>query len=163
MITQDQLKEQLHYNHETGIFTWIISKGRLCKVGNVAGSLNKTGYINLIIDKKSYKAHRLAWLYTYGNNPTIEIDHINGIKSDNKILNLRSVSHVENMKNKPKYKNNKSGFTGVSWCKRLNKWQVDIAINGKTKYLGVFVNLSDAVKRRVDTEMALNFHTNHGR
>ena len=163
MITQKQLKEQLHYNPETGVFTWLISKGRLCRAGNIAGCKKKSGYIDIVLSGKSYKAHRLAWLYVNGHYPLMDIDHINGVKSDNRIVNVRDVEHIENMRNKPKYKNNKSGFIGISRHKKLNKWQAEISINGKTKYIGVFSELGDAVKARVEAEEKCSFHINHGR
>ena len=80
MITQSELKNILHYNQDTGVFTWI-------KNSIVAGTVEKKGYIAIKINRKSYKAHRLAWLYIYGNFPKEQIDHLNGIKNDNCINN----------------------------------------------------------------------------
>lgn len=168
MITQSQLKKQLHYSPETGVFTWLISKGRLCKAGDVAGSLssgkpNACGYIKIMISGKSYGAHRLAYLYVTGCFPKNETDHLNGNKSDNRFINLRCVTRQENLKNKSKYKCNKSGFIGVGWHKRDKVWVASIRLNKKLIHLGNFKNLSDAVKVRIDAELSHGFHINHGR
>ena len=163
MITQLQLKEILHYNPETGIFIWKVNKSRRAKTGMRAGSKHTTGDVRIFINGKSYKAHRVAWLYVYGNFPGNKIDHQNGIKDDNKISKLKDVSHTENMKNHPVHKNSKSGFIGVSWHKKTGKWQADISVNKKTIYLGIFSNISDAVKVRIDAEAKYGYHINHGR
>lgn len=100
MITQEYLKERLTYNPQTGVFIWNSSniKGHV-KKGKIAGSKDSRGYIKIQIDRKDYTAHRLAWLYEYGEWPKYTIDHINRIKYDNSINNLRDVTQAENNKN----------------------------------------------------------------
>lgn len=88
MITQEELKEYLHYDPLTGDFNWTIGKRGL-KVNSKAGSMNDQGYVIIRINNIRYRAHRLAWLYVYGHFPINEIDHINGVRSDNRIENLR--------------------------------------------------------------------------
>jgi hypothetical protein len=145
MITQSELKSQLHYNQETGIFTWIKSK-RSDVVGKQAGSyLN--GYLKVKINQSPYYLHRLAWLYTYGKWPKNEIDHINGIKADNRIKNLRDVSASMNQENhrKPQV-NNKSGYLGVSWRTKFKKWRAVIRVNKKHKEIGMYDTPEEAYK-----------------
>jgi hypothetical protein len=141
MITQDILKSHVHYNPETGLFTWLVSKTHNVKIGQVTGCINTDGYLRIMINRKSYLAHRLAWLYMYGNFP-LYIDHINEIKSDNKIVNLRECKKSENLKNIGMLRNNTSGFKGVSWNK--GKWQVRAKLNGKSHYLGMYQDINDA-------------------
>jgi len=165
MLTQQILKQYLHYDTETGIFTWInkTSKFANIKVGNIAGCLHCRGYIIIRFNCKYYKAHHLAWLYIYGKFPNGEIDHINHIRNDNRIINLRCISRLENMHNQSMYKTNKSGFTGVTWHKRDKKWVAHIRINNKRIHLGNFVNIDDAILARKKANDRYNFHYNHGK
>lgn len=159
MITQDQLKEVLDYNPETGVLTWKITRGR-ATAGNEAGTLNKSGYVNIKINGRVYKAHRLAYLYVHGYTPN-EVGHDNQNCSDNRILNLIDLSHAENMKNKKVYKNNKSGVPGVTWHKKIKQWQVHIRVNDKSIHLGYFKELNEAVEVRNKAKADCNFHVNH--
>ena len=136
MITQEYLKKILHYDENTGIFTWLVSKAKRIKIGDIAGKLHHTGYINIKINKKEYLAHRLAWLYVKNKWPKNQIDHINGIKDDNKIENLRDVTNRKNISNTHKHRNGK--LVGCTLDKRYNKWRAQISINGKRKSLGYY-------------------------
>jgi hypothetical protein len=147
MLTQERLKELLNYDEETGLFTRkkaLAAKG--CSINKIAGCLTVRGYWKISIDKKQYTAHRLAWFYVNGCFPESAIDHINGIKTDNKISNLRLVTHSENLQNIYKSrKNNKTSKTlGVSWYKRDKKWQAEIQVNKKRIHLGRYDSLSEA-------------------
>lgn len=137
MITQAELKERFNYDPETGIFTHKRSKGTLN--GKPSGSFHKsTGYHHHVIDKKFYGTHRMAWIYMYGEVPNV-VDHINGIRNDNRISNLRNVNSQINSQNlKGPGKNNTTGFLGVSYCKITKKFRATIKINKKNKYLGLF-------------------------
>ena len=141
-VTQDRLKELLNYNSETGIFTWKVNRGGR-KIGSIAGA-KSLGYRNIMIDKISYQAHRLAWLFVYGKWPEKDLDHINLERDDNRICNLRVVSDSENKQNQKMYKTNTSGFKGVSWCKNRKKWIASICINYKTIPLGKFDDPKEA-------------------
>lgn len=137
-LTQSRLKELLHYNPDTGLFTWKVSLSKRVKVGDIAGTVKNPGYLRIRIDGKPYYAHRLAWLYVYGAWPKDQIDHINGERTDNRICNLREATNAENQQNRKKQINNVSGYPGVYWNKSGQKWQARIKINSKTKYLGLF-------------------------
>ena len=89
LITISELIAQLNYEPETGIFTWKKAKRGHTKAGAKAGTIRPNGYINITINRKPYYAHRLAWFYTTGQWPTHHIDHINGVRDDNRIENLR--------------------------------------------------------------------------
>lgn len=144
MITQNQLKEELEYNPETGLFIRKKS-GNGNNKGDVAGSKDKDGYIIIRVHGKRYKAHRLAWLYIYGYLPKAQIDHINRNKSDNRISNLREVFHADNRKNQDKTKRNSTGRKGVSFSGDKNKpYRVYCSINGVNTYLGMFKTLEEA-------------------
>ena len=139
MLTQDRLKELLHYNPETGLF---IRKS--LKIGNISGYINRDGYRRIRVDYKAYSAHRLVWLYVYGLFPKDQIDHINGIKDDNRLINLRECNRSENNQNVVSSRSSTSKYLGVSWSKQNNKWRADIKINNKNKYLGYFDIEEDA-------------------
>ena len=145
MITQSQLKEQLQYNPDTGVFTRLVNASQM-KAGDVAGYKNNNGYIAVRVTGKTYKAHRLAWLYIYGIWPENHIDHINEIKDDNRFCNLREANHSENLRNRGANKNNTSGFKGVNWHKNTGKWVAKININRKRNHLGYFNDPKEAYK-----------------
>jgi len=136
MLNQETLKQHLSYDPSTGFFTRLVAKSNAVKVGDIAGSKDKNGYITLMVKGKLYKGHRLAWLYTHGNWPIYEIDHINGKKDDNRLCNLRDVEKWVNQHNRGANKTNTSGFKGV--CRKGKKWSAVISINKKTHWLGVF-------------------------
>ena len=98
-MTQEYLKSLLDYNPETGKFIWKVSKNNRVKSGSEAGTIQSSGHRSILIDKKDYLAHRLAWLWYYGRWPEDQIDHINHNPDDNRIENLREVSNQENGKN----------------------------------------------------------------
>jgi hypothetical protein len=142
-LTQERLKELLSYDPLTGVFLWKVAKKHGGCVGDVAGSKNSQGYIVIGADGKHYKAHRLAWLYHYGEIPK-EIDHANLDKSDNRISNLRPATRSQNRSNIRAYKNSASGQKGVSPHGMTGKWQAVISIGGKQNYLGLFERQEDA-------------------
>jgi len=144
MLTQERLKELLDYDPETGVFVWKVNKGPRAAVGTIAGTVDSYGYIRIQLDKKAYRAHRLVWFYVYGQWSEKELDHINRIKTDNRLENLRDVSQSENQWNRDKYKNNTSGFAGVCWHKHSKKWAAQISAFGRGKCLGYFDTLEAA-------------------
>ena len=161
-LTQDKLKTLFSYDEETGVFTRKKATCNRVKIGDHFGSFNDQGYLTGRVDSKTYRIHHLAWMYTYGVLPK-EIDHINGVRDDNRIANLRSVEHSENMKNIKKPKTNTSGYMGVCWHPQSSKWRVRFRSKGKYIHGGMFVNILDAVKKRDAMYKQYGFHNNHGR
>ena len=141
------LKSILDYNPHTGVFTWKVSFRNNIKIGQIAGCLwidkrnPDSKYYQIVITGKQYKLHRLAYFYITNIDPTEkDIDHINGNSLDNRFENLRLATNADNNKNKKKHKNNKSGYKGVSWHKRIKKWQAEIQVNNKQIPLGYYTN-----------------------
>lgn len=127
------------------------------------GKPKKNGYLRTSILGLTYYAHRLAWALHYGEWPVAEIDHINGDRADNRIINLRSVSHVENCRNLSKPINNTSGVIGVSWSASREKWVAYIDDAKGRIPLGRFTEFHEAVIARKAAETALRYHPNHGK
>tara|TARA_R110000787_G_scaffold198918_2_gene309980 strand:+ start:662 stop:1153 length:492 start_codon:yes stop_codon:yes gene_type:complete len=160
MISQAKLKELFIYNKDSGIFTRIVSTACNNKVGDVVGSLDN-GYLRVKVDGKNYRLHRLAFLYVTGEMPE-EVDHLNHVRSDNRWVNLREASDIENSRNKSISKSNTSGVIGVFWAKDRNRWRSQIMVDNKTIWLGQFAEFSDAVNARKNAEVLYGFHENHG-
>ena len=112
-MKQEELKQILDYDPDTGLFRWKIKPRSQTDLGDIAGTLCQ-GYIRITINKKNYYAHRLAWLYMTGQWPVNTVDHINRIRNDNRISNLREATDQEQQFHLGEYKNNTSGFKGVS-------------------------------------------------
>lgn len=143
-LTVSRLREVLEYNPETGLWTWLSTLSIRRVSGSQAGELKKNGYIFIGIDCERYRAHRLAWFYVYGKWPQYQIDHINGNRSDNRLVNLRLATNKENSTNRDKNRNNTSGFKGVFWNKRSKKWTAKINNGSKQIHLGNFYDPLDA-------------------
>ena len=141
MVTQEELKNVLEYEPDTGHFIRIKCKIRTL-IGKVAGNLHPNGYVYIEINEKPYRAHRLAWLYTHGRWPAEHIDHINGIKNDNRIANLREATRSQNMKNSKLQKSNTSGLKGA--YKREYGYVSTIRHEGREVYLGFFKTAEEA-------------------
>lgn len=146
-LKQDRLKRLLHYFPEEGKFYWLVNKSS-AKMFDEAGSLQKDGYIIIGIDKKSYLAHRLAFLFMTGEVPEY-VDHINGDRSDNRWENLRPCSLSENNRNRKITNKNTSGVKGVSWHKASGKWQVQLSVKGNNHF-GLYSSLEEAEKRAIE-------------
>lgn len=139
MITQKRLKELLLYDSDTGVFVWIVNRGRQAKAGDIAGCVDNKGYIKICVDGKRYKAHRLAWLYMTGEWPVHFIDHKDHVEANNRFSNLRDVTRSVNGQNqKCAHRNNKSGLLGVAWNEKAKKWRAEIHTNGSREFLGYF-------------------------
>jgi hypothetical protein len=144
ILTQQRLQELLKYDPETGVFTNRVTRNGRAKVDDNAGYVNALGYVVIQIDGKKLHAHRLAWLYMHGHWPINQIDHINRNPTDNRICNLRDVTASENAHNISFSKRNTSGVRNVVWSKKNKKWQAQIMVNNKYKYLGLFDELTQA-------------------
>ncbi len=151
-ITQERLKQVVNYSPETGMFTRLVATSTCVKVGGIVGHYDNNGYLKCSIDMAEYRMHRLAFLYTEGFFPEHDVDHINGIRDDNRWCNLRHATRACNMQNKRVYSSNKSGFPGVSWCKGRGKWRSDCKLKGKTVYLGCHSTTIEAALARLTFE-----------
>jgi len=162
MITQEDLKQIINYNPETGALLWLKTTGKRIKKGNVAGSRDRTsGYRNLRINGKIYREHRAVWFYMYNEWPKY-LDHINHIRDDNRLINLRKVTHQENLKNQKLNKKNTSGITGVVRDIIRGKWRAQIVVYYKRINLGRFDDKFEAICARKSAEIKHGFHKNHG-
>jgi len=144
-ISQQYLMSVLKYDSESGVWLWIKCSSKNVPAGKVAGSVNNiTGYRSIKLDGKRYYAHRLAFTYVTGVPlpDSLCVDHINGIRDDNRWDNLRSVTTAINSQNlrKAKSSNLTSGLLGVSWNKKASKWRSYINIDGKQVHLGFFTD-----------------------
>lgn len=157
-VSQSRLAHLLDYDRETGVFTWRRPSSNRVQAGQAAGSLLTNGYLNIAIDGRRYRAHRLAWLYVYGRMPEDQIDHINRNKLDNRIANLREATNLENHRNMPRQKNNTSGIIGVSWCAYYQKWRAHITVLGKLIHLKYSDSLLEAASARKAAEIRYGFH-----
>lgn len=141
ILSAERLREVLHYDPETGVFTWKVRTSNRVNVGSAAGAMLKTGYLSICIDSKFYRAHRLAWLYVRGEWPKADIDHLNGKRTDNRFCNLRDASRSKNQQNlrKARGENTHSGLLGVHRTDKVHKqWRASIKVDGKDKHLGNF-------------------------
>lgn len=149
-----------NYNHKTGILTWKVRAANCVKIGEEAGFKHgMEGYRCVCVNRKCYQVHRLCWEIENGDIPEgMEIDHINGVRDDNRIDNLRLVTKKENLKNKGMYKSNSSGFTGVSYDKSQDVWVSKIS----GKLIGKYKSIVDAVESRIVSEVSMKYHINNG-
>lgn len=143
-MTQERLKELLDYDPETGVFEWRVDRGGSVKAGRSAGGIDRKGYVKIVVDGRAYRGHRLAWLYVYGRFPAQETDHINLIKADNRISNLREATRSNNCANKKPYR---SGLKCAYWKSRIRRWTAQIRRNGVLVHLGCFKTELEAHER----------------
>jgi len=156
-LLHKELLGLLDYDPLTGVFKWKVNCSTQVKSGDIAGHMAKNGRIDIGLNGKLYKAHRLAWFYVYGYFPENNIDHIDRIPHHNWISNLREVSQICNMRNTGNNKNNVSGVKGVSWYKATEKWKVQITINSRNYTVGYYKNFDNAVCARLAVEQCLNW------
>ncbi len=173
-LTAETVRKLLRYDPKAGELywrrrsqKWFPSK-KAWKTWNVRFSGQRAltaisrGYRVGFVLSKYCTAHRIIWLMMTGEWPN-HIDHVNGIRNDNRWCNLRSVSQAQNNKNKRIGKNNKSGQLGVYWNKSEDRWVSQIYIDGKCKYLGHYVDFDEACTVRKQAELEYHFNPNHGR
>ncbi len=156
MLTQARVKELFDYREDGELVRKVQTSSRAL-VGNVAGYPNDIGYKSTMVDGKRYYNHRLIWLWHFGYFPENDLDHINRIRGDNRIENLREVSRVCNMRNAKVFSTNHSGITGVCWYKNRSQWLVYIIIKNKQISVGLYDNLLEAAKARWEAEVDHNF------
>lgn len=134
-LTAERLRELLHYDPLTGVFTWKVTRSNNAPAGTVC-DYKSHGYVSVRIDYMLYGAHRLAWLYMTGEWPANEVDHKDNCILNNKWENLRQATKLQNRRNMGfRKKQNTSGYKGVSWCSRLDMWVAQIGIDYGSKYI----------------------------
>jgi hypothetical protein len=134
--TAEEVRAALSYCPLSGKFVWRVSSAR-AKAGSQAGYYAK-GYVCVGLFGMMFRAHRLAWLYMTGEWPSLAIDHINGVRDDNRFANLRLATNQQNAANRPRSANNKSGVKGVYWHLGSRKWVAQINVSGKRIHLGAY-------------------------
>lgn len=158
-IDSIRLREILDYNPETGKFIWLVNPCKNIKAGTEAGCVSDYRYIT--IQRKRYGAHRLAWLYVYGELPVLSIDHINGDPFDNRISNLRLATVAQNSQNRYKaQKNNPHGNLGLTYDKVKKLWRARIGLNGKRIYIGKFKTQEAAYEAYIASKRELHPYGN---
>jgi len=180
IVSPDVLHVLLDCNPESGLIFWkertpdlfygkVQCKDTSCKIWNSANAgkqafiTHKDGYLLGSIFKRKYQAHRVIWAMAHGSWPVGTIDHKNGIRSDNRLVNLRDVSVQVNNRNAHIRTDNTSGVCGVSWSNDRMKWRATISVSGKTISLGRFDLIDDAITARKIASEKFGFHKNHGR
>lgn len=134
-LTQARVRELFDYRDD-GQLIWKIRSGRAA-TGHVAGTMDVHGYKTVRFSGKTYKVHRLVFLWHHGFLPE-EVDHVNMNRSDNRVENLRSASTSQNQANRRARSVNASGLKGVTWKPRHQKWEARIGVNGRLIYIGLF-------------------------
>ena len=155
-ISHKELTDIIYYNPDTGIFTWKISPSASIKAGEIAGSIYD-GYVRIMIRGRNYRAHRLAYFYMTGEHPKEQVDHINGIRNDNRWSNIRECYQNENQQNRKKLTNNTSGYIGVSWNTKIQKWHARIGHCKKIIHLGFFDTAEEAYEAYLNAKS--KYHT----
>jgi len=141
MLTDQRLREVLAYDLTTGVFTWRRGIHQV-KAGQKAGAKNFDGYLIITVNRRGYRAHRLAWLYVYGEWPRSELDHINGVRDDNRIANLREATRAENNRNRKKQRNGCCALKGIYLVK--GRFRAQIRVRGKTTHIGYYATEKEA-------------------
>ncbi len=152
-LTYEEVREWFDYNEKTGVLFW--RKGNLA--GKIANLKNGDGYQTVTLKRRTMPAHRVIWLWYYGYLPENFIDHINKKKNDNRIKNLREISHVCNLRNAKVCSINKSGIKGVGWHEGSNAWRARIKVHKKVRELGTTKDFDEAVCLRLAAEQCLDW------
>lgn len=155
-ISVERLREVLSYDHKTGGFFWRVSLRNRTLPGDKAGYKNDSGYMICVVDQQKIRMHQAAWAMYYGEFPGGHLDHINGIRDDNRIINLRMATQAENMQNTVVRKSSATKVKGVHYRKDTEKFSASITLNGKTKWLGCFDTLEAAKHARIEAEKTLH-------
>lgn len=136
MLSHAELRHQLSYNPETGAFFRRIKVGKNARLG-ICGTVDAGGYVQIGVAGGHHRAHRIAWFWMTGVWPDCQIDHINGVRSDNRWCNLRGANNAENMRNRGKTRLNTTGFKGVTFNKNAGKFMAQIVRDYRNIYLGL--------------------------
>lgn len=155
-LTSERLREVLHYDPDTGLFRWRVTRPRAA-IGSQAGTLDTHGYVRIGVDGAIHRGHRLAWFYMTGEWPSKEVDHLDGRKSNNAFSNLRDVARNVNQQNvRAPHKRGGSGALGVSFHHATGKWRARVWTNGKNTSLGLYDNREAAHSKYVEAKRQLH-------
>lgn len=160
MLSQQELKEYLDYDPNTGHLTWIKKANKKTVLGSRAGSKMKSGYRAIKLFGKKYLEHRLIWCWVYGYYPTQQLDHDNRIRDDNRISNLSEVTISQNARNRA-VRDSRTGEIGIWYCKRRDRFIAEITLHGKKVYQAAFVNADDAIQQRKLKEIELGLSSSN--
>lgn len=155
-VSHGRLRHVLDYNPDTGIFRWKHPTSKKFKAGDVAGTAHTKGYVSIVVDRKAYLAHRLAWLWMTGGWPEDQLDHRDLDRSNNAFANLRVAGACGNQANTGLSRNNTSGFKGVHWNKRKQRWAVEIDCQRERHFLGYFTNKEAAAAAYAEAAQRLH-------
>lgn len=153
--TQEEIGRLFMYSESDGILTWRSPRSS-SRALMPAGSVKRDGYRYITIRRKLYASHRLIWILFNGSEPDGLIDHINRIKTDNRIENLRAATKEQNAANAGMYSTNTSGFKGVYFCKRDKRFIASITFHGKMKRIGGFATAEEANEAYQKASLTLN-------
>lgn len=153
MLTLDIARNLFHYDEIAGQLFWKVKRSSRVDINKPVGCKHHSGYLQVTVNRKQYRVHRVIWLMAYGSWPTFGLDHINGIKDDNRICNLRDVDLVTNRENlRVANVDNKSGFLGVSYNEKRRKYRAQIRAMGRYITLGYFQTPQEAHNVYVDAK-----------
>ena len=165
-LRYEEVAKLFTYDREAGVLYWRIRNGNHTRRNYVAGSIkgDNDGYRHVRIKGKTYKEHRIIMMLCFGHIPeNAEIDHINHVRNDNRMVNLRFVTRRENQRNQSLSSKSTTGVTGVTFYKNRNKYRAQIEVNRETIYLGMFDTLEGAAEARRQADKEFNFNNNHGK
>jgi hypothetical protein len=158
MPTQELLRKLYFYDPVQGALVHQSTHGRAIAGVSIGRGFNPKGYVICRVQHKHLKMHRVVWIYHNGAiPPEMQIDHINRVRTDNRIENLRLATRAQNARNRNRSKNNTSGYTGVYWRANRQRWVVEVRIDGKDRRLGSFKDIRDAITRRKAEELRLGY------
>jgi hypothetical protein len=161
-LTIAEARKWFRYDPDAGALYWAIRSSNAARMDRPAGKLER-GYWSVMVNGRLYRAHRIIWAMHYGEWPDGQVDHINHIRADNRIENLRVVPHLDNHRNMSLFKNNTTGIPGVRFDVRYGSWTARITVNYKQINLGSYKTKEEAIAARKKAEVEYGFHPNHGR
>lgn len=164
MLGYREALELFRYDYEAGVLYWRWRvNSRVPKTLEAGTQRKSSGYITVNVHGRDYSAHRIVMLMCYGfYGEGLEVDHINHVRNDNRLVNLRFVTHGGNMRNKSVSSKNTSGVTGVDFSKAKKKYRARITVDWKVIHLGYFETLEEATAARAEADLKYKFNSNHG-
>ena len=165
MLKYREALELFRYDYETGVLYWRWRvNSRVPKTLEAGTQRKSSGYLSVSVHGRDYSVHRIVMLMCYGfYGEGLEVDHINHVRNDNRLVNLRFVTHGENMRNKSVSSKSTTGVTGVDFLKAHKKYRARIRVDGETIHLGMFETLEEAAAARAEANLKFNFNNNHGK